>query len=79
MMQLAVITTGTLFGRVQVRPGHEGLLIGRDVLDVMGVRDGDELEVHSDGRMLVLVHPENVSGAAADAASERRRDDAERC
>ncbi len=54
-MHLAVVTTDTLFGRVALREGDAGLVIARDVLEVLGVRDGEELEVHTDGRMLVLV------------------------
>jgi hypothetical protein len=55
MMHLAVITTSTLFGRIRVQEGQVGLLIGRDVLDVLGVGDGDEMDVHTDGQMLILV------------------------
>ncbi|HEY3318419.1 MAG TPA: hypothetical protein VGK50_08360 [Coriobacteriia bacterium] len=55
MMHLAVVTTGTLFGCVALHEGDAGLVIARDVLEVLGVHDGDELEVHTDGRMLILI------------------------
>ncbi len=55
MMRLAVVTTGTLFGRVTLQEGDSGLVVSRDLLEVLGVRDGDELEVHTDGRMLILL------------------------
>jgi hypothetical protein len=55
MMHLAVVTSGTLFGRLALREGDVGVVIGREVLEVLGIRDGDELEVHTDGRMLVLL------------------------
>lgn len=66
-MHLAVVTTGTLFGRVALHEGDAGVVVGRDVLEVLGVRDGDELEVHTDGRMLVLLPAER-----SDASEESR-------
>jgi hypothetical protein len=53
-MHMAVVTTGTLVRRVATREDGGGLLIGWDVLEQLGVRDGDELELHTDGSMLIL-------------------------
>jgi hypothetical protein len=73
-MHLAVITTGTLFGRVRVPPGQAGLLIGKDALDAIGVAESDELEVHTDGRMLILV-PVERKDAGGGAGEQPREDD----
>ncbi len=62
MMHLAVVTRGTLFGRIKVHEGQAGL-IGRDVLELIGVGDGDELEVHTDGRLLILMPVQPNDGA----------------
>lgn len=75
-MHLAVITTGTLFGRIRVPPGQEGLLIGKDALDAIGVAEGDDLEVHTDGRMLILLPVENGDTAAGEAEQPEEDDEA---
>jgi hypothetical protein len=55
MIQLAVVTTGSLFGPIELREGDAGLMIGRDVLDLIGVHEGDEIELHTDGTLLIVM------------------------
>lgn len=54
-MRLAVVTTGTCCGVLTVSSAEEGLLIDADALARIGLRTGDEVQVHTDGSMLVLV------------------------
>jgi antitoxin component of MazEF toxin-antitoxin module len=55
MMRLAVVTSGTVTGTVEVT--QDGVRIPAALLAVAGVRPGDRLTLHVDGSMLVLVPP----------------------
>jgi antitoxin component of MazEF toxin-antitoxin module len=64
--------------RIMASDDSATVLLPQEILDVMGVSDGDEIDVSVTGRTLTLrslVEAERARkiGAAADAVFERRR------